>query len=173
MKVVAEYLDIVNENDEVIGRDTRENVHKNHQIHREVHVFVLNSRGDILVQKRSAKKDDRPGYYDASVGAQVSSGESYEQAAKRETEEELGFVPLKLEKVCDYHSYSARQRVNRRLFVCHSAGPFKIEAEEVESAEFYSPETIKQEIEKGEKKFTDGFKISLHKYLENRASKGT
>jgi len=164
----AEYLDIVNESDEVTGRDTRENVHKNHQIHRGIHVLILNSGGDVLVQKRSMKKADRPGYYDASVGGQVSSGEPYEQSAKRETEEELGFVPLKLEWVCDYNAYSKRQKEKRRLFTCYSDGPFEIDKEEVESVEFWPVEKIQKEIEKGEKKFTDGFKISFSKYLENK-----
>lgn len=165
---MTEYLDIVNEADEVLSRDTRENVHKNHNTHRGIHVFVLNSRGEILVQKRSMKKDDRPGYYDASVGAQVISGESYEQAAERETKEELGFSPSDLEKICDYHSYSTRQRENRRLFACHSDGPFDIDTEEVESVEFSSIKRIQEEIEKGEKKFTDGFTISFNKYIENK-----
>src|SRR4030042_2122336 len=109
-----EYLDIVDEHDNVIGKDLRENVHKAHQIHRGVHVFVINKNGELLVQKRSESRKDRPGYYDASVGAQVQSGESYEEAAFRETKEELGFSPKKLIKICDYKSYSERQRENRR-----------------------------------------------------------
>jgi len=163
---MAEYLDIVDENDQVIGRDTRKNVHAQHLIHRGVHVFVINSQGEILVQKRSQKKDYYPGFYDASVGAQVLSGEAYQQAAVRETQEELGFKPQKLIKVGDYQSYSDRQRENRRLFVCFYEGPFKIDKKEVEWVRFYSPEKIEVEIKRGKKKFTEGFKLSFQEYLK-------
>jgi len=162
---MTEYLDIVDEKDRVIGRDTRKNIHAQHLIHRGVHVFVVNSRGEILVQKRSQKKNYYPGFYDTSVGAQVLSGETYKEAAIRETQEELGFKPKKLIKICDYHSYSDRQRENRRLFLCFHEGPFKIDKEEVESACFFSSKRIEDEIKKGKKKFTEGFKISFKKYI--------
>ena len=163
---MEEYLDIVDENDLVIGRDTRDNVHNNFQIHRGVHVFVINSKGEILLQKRSATKSDRPGYFDASVGAQVASGESYEEAAVRETNEELGFVPGNLVKICDYKSYSTRQRENRRLFTCIHDGPFNFDPVELESVQFLSSSEIQDMIESA-KPFTDGFKISLEHYLKS------
>lgn len=163
---MEELLDIVNEQDEVVGKDTRKNVHDRHEIHRGVHVFVINSSGKVLLQKRSEKKDYYPGYFDASVGAQVFSGESYGEAATRETKEELGFKPDKLEFICDYKSYSERQRENRRLFVCYSEGPFKIDKGELESIEFYNLDVIQKEINDGKMKFTEGFKISFTKYLK-------
>lgn len=163
---MTEFLDIVDEEDSVIGKDTRENIHARHEIHRGVHVLVINSKGEVLLQKRSEKKDYYPGYYDSSVGAQVLSGESYEQAAKRETKEELGFTPKRLVKICDYNSYSKRQREKRRLFVCFSDGPFEIDKNEVELVDWFSPERISREIEKWEIKFTEGFTISFKKYNE-------
>jgi len=163
--MVEEYLDIVNEEDEVVGRDTRKNVHDNYQIHRGVHVFVINHKGEILLQKRSEDRDNYPGYYDSSVGAQVSSGETYEQAAERETFEELGFRPSNLERVCDYNSYSSKQREKKRLFKCIYDGPFNIDKVEVDFIEWYTIDQIKKEIEKKEKKFTNGFKLSFEGYL--------
>lgn len=165
---MTEYLDIVDEEDNVIEKDTRKNVHARHEIHRGVHVFVINSKREMLVQKRSENKDYYPGYYDASVGAQVLSGESYEQAAARETEEELGFAPKNLEKICDYNSYSTRQREKRRLFVCRENGPFKIDKNEVESTDWLSLKKINNEIEKGEIRFTEGFMISFQNYMDHK-----
>ncbi len=65
----AEYMDIVNEADEIIGRDTRERVHARHEIHRGVHVFVVNAAGELLLQRRAETTRDYPGYWDASAGA--------------------------------------------------------------------------------------------------------
>ncbi|MFC1790197.1 NUDIX domain-containing protein [Patescibacteria group bacterium] len=147
--------------------NTRKNIHKNYQIHRGVHVFVSNSNKELLIQKRSEKKDYYPGFFDASVGAQVLATESYKNAALRETQEELGFKPKSLTKICDYKSYSSRQKENRRLFVCQSNGPFKIDKEEVEFVKFYPIEGVREEINKGEKQFTEGFKISFENFLRN------
>lgn len=165
---MPEYLDIVDEQDNVIGKDTRDAIHEQHRIHRGIHVFVLNSKKEILIQKRAQTKSDRPGYLDASVGAQVRSGESYEEAAIRETKEELGFTPEKLIKVCDYHSYSDRQRENRRLFITTYNGRFVKDPNEVDSIQFLSIDQIQQLKESGEP-FTAGCLISLQhlfKYLE-------
>src|SRR3989338_5690823 len=120
MSEMEEYLDIVDINDIVIGRDTRKNVHDNYQIHRGVHVFVVNSLGEILLQKRSMEVTDYKGYWDSSVGCQVRSGETYLQAAERETPEELSFNPTDLEEICKYNAYSTRQKEKRTLYICHN-----------------------------------------------------
>lgn len=160
-----EYLDIVDEQDNLIGRNTRKKVHDDFQIHRGAHILVINSKGKLLLQKRSLNKDYYPGFFDISVGAQVIACESYLETAFREIKEELGFQPQKLIKICDYKSYSKRQKENRRLFFCHFEGPFKIDKNEVEFIEFFSPKTIKEEIEGNKKRFTEGFKISFDRYL--------
>src|SRR5580700_5303083 len=102
-------MDVVNEYDEVIGQDTRKHIHDTHQIHRGVHVLIRNSKEEILIQRRSFSKDYYPGYYDISVGAQVSSGESYEDAARRELTEELGChtTDLILTPIAYYDAFSS------------------------------------------------------------------
>ncbi|MBD3363498.1 NUDIX domain-containing protein [Candidatus Dojkabacteria bacterium] len=120
----------------------------------------------ILIQQRSRGKKDRPLFYDASVGAQVSSGETYEKAAHRELFEELGIRGLKFEKICKYKSFSKRQREIRTLFVAFSDGPFKSDEKEIEKIEFKTIEEITTELKKEKLQYTDGFKISFSKYLE-------
>lgn len=152
---MSEYMDIVNEADEVIGRDTRENVHANHAIHRGVHVFVVSGAGLLLVQQRSPDRPYYPGYWDASAGGQVMSGESYEKAASRELLEELGCHGGPLELVGNYNSYSHRQREKRALFVHTCEGPFEFDTGEIDSIEFASAELINERLTAG--LFTEGF----------------
>ena len=83
-------LNIVDEDDNVIGQESRENIHKNGILHREIHVWIYNTKGDILFQKRSMTKDTYPGLLDASAGGHVELNDSYEKAAIRELEEETG-----------------------------------------------------------------------------------
>lgn len=83
-------LNIVDENDNIIGKDTRENIHKNGLLHREIHVWIFNSKGEILFQRRSKKVETFPNLLDASVGGHVEIGDDYLEAAVKELEEETG-----------------------------------------------------------------------------------
>jgi isopentenyl-diphosphate delta-isomerase len=165
----TEYLDIVDEADTVIGKDTRSAVHEGHHIHRGIHVFIINNRGEILIQQRAMTKDDRPGYYDASVGAQVLSGETYEQAAWRESYEELGIKSIKLEQITKYKSFSDRQREIRTLFTAYSDGPFEINKTEVAKVLFLPVEKIVDMVESRKVHFTTGFTISLTHYIKRKS----
>jgi 16S rRNA (adenine1518-N6/adenine1519-N6)-dimethyltransferase len=88
----GEIFDVVDADDQVIGTATRAEVHAQRLTHRAVHVFVFNKRGDLLLQKRSHLKDMCPGLWDSSVSGHLDSGESYEVAAVRELEEEMGIT---------------------------------------------------------------------------------
>lgn len=52
-----EILDIVNENNELINkRETRKYIHDNFLWHRHVSCWIINEKGEILLQKRAAQK---------------------------------------------------------------------------------------------------------------------
>tara|TARA_R100000027_G_scaffold38198_2_gene28176 strand:- start:3738 stop:4259 length:522 start_codon:yes stop_codon:yes gene_type:complete len=85
-----EWFDVVDENDRVIGKETRGEVHRKKLLHRAIHVFVFNSSGQLYLQKRSATKDTAPNRWVSSCSGHVDSGEDYETAARRELGEELG-----------------------------------------------------------------------------------
>jgi len=90
---------VVDKNDKILGTATRNECHSNKNlIHRGIYVIVFDSKGRILLQKRSMKKDLGPGLWGVSVGGHCAPGESYEDTAKREMKEELG-ISLKLEKI--------------------------------------------------------------------------
>ncbi|MEW6002498.1 MAG: NUDIX domain-containing protein [Nitrospirota bacterium] len=88
-----ELLEVINYKGEVIDILPRSVIHGNPSlIHRVIHVLVFNSRGELLLQKRSIKKDVAPGRWDTSVGGHVNPGESLLQAVSREMKEELGIT---------------------------------------------------------------------------------
>ena len=61
MNYSEEIFDIVNERDEVVGQNTRREVHARGLWHRAVHVLVFNARGEVFLQKRSMLKDTASG----------------------------------------------------------------------------------------------------------------
>src|SRR5512137_559613 len=91
--MAEEIFDVVNERDEVVGRNTRAEVHRFGLMHRAVHVLVFNRRGEIFLQKRSGLKDRQPRLWDSSASGHVDSGEDYDACALRELREELSWVP--------------------------------------------------------------------------------
>jgi len=87
-----EKLNIVDEKDNIIGEDTRENIHKKGLLRREVHVWLYNNEGGVLFQKRALNKDTFPGLLDASIGGHVELNETYEEAAIKEAKEETDIM---------------------------------------------------------------------------------
>lgn len=89
-KMTEEYLDILDESGNKTGeKRSYLEAHEKGLIHTAVHVWIVNSRNEIIIQKR---KDDRrfyPGHWDISAAGHVSAGQTSLEAAMRETEEEL------------------------------------------------------------------------------------
>jgi len=85
-----EMLEVVDENDNIIGLETREKVHKEGLLHREIHVFFLTPKGEIIFQHRAKDKDTYPDKLDATVGGHVDPSMTYEETAVKECKEETG-----------------------------------------------------------------------------------
>lgn len=91
-----ELLDVVNDEDIVIGQEMRSTVHRNGLQHRGVHVFLFSEDGKMLIQKRSADRASSPSMLDCSVSEHVQAGESYLEAAIRGMKEEMGVEGIDL-----------------------------------------------------------------------------
>ncbi|GAA5482473.1 16S rRNA (adenine(1518)-N(6)/adenine(1519)-N(6))-dimethyltransferase RsmA [Haloferula sargassicola] len=94
-----EVFDVVDEADEVVGQATRREVHDKDLMHRAVHIFAINGRGELLLQRRSLLKDRHPGVWDSSAAGHLDSGEDYPSAAVREMEEEMGITEVEPREV--------------------------------------------------------------------------
>jgi 8-oxo-dGTP pyrophosphatase MutT (NUDIX family) len=90
MNPAEELLDVVDEHDEVVGRAPRVEVYARGLIHRCAFIQVRDAEDRIFVHRRTSTKLVYPSLYDMFVGGVVGAGESYDDAALREAEEELG-----------------------------------------------------------------------------------
>lgn len=143
-----EFLDIVNEKDEIIGKASQKDIYEKHFQHRIVHILIFNKKEEMALQLRSKKKNFTPEHWSTSAGGHVQSGETYEQAASRELEEELG-IKTKL-KFLFKDLYDDRSRLGMKKFLgvfrTVYEGPFKINPDEVEKIEFFSLDKIQKMI---------------------------
>lgn len=138
----AEVFDVVDESDRVVRAEPREIVHVNNLLHRAVHMLLFNSRGELLLQKRSIWKDRNPGCWDSSAAGHLDTGESYTEAARRELHEELGVEAPALELIgrltpCEQTGWEFIE-----VFRGVHEGPFSPAPLEVETAAFFNKEAV-------------------------------
>lgn len=167
-----EILDIVDEHDRVIGQAPRHRVYAEKLRHRAAFVLVRDADDRIFVHRRTDRKLVFPSRYDMFVGGVLGTGETYDEAARREAAEELGVAELAaptplfrfLYETPEYSWWSAIYEV------CHD-GPVDPQPEEVAWYAFLTEEEL-------ERKFTewnwvpDGFE-AYRRLLEHRRSRSS
>ena len=89
----GEIVDIVDDDNRVIGRAARSQMRARHLPHRASYLVCRNGAGRYLVELRTLSKDYAPGKFGACVGGLMRSGEDPELAARRELFEEVGLDP--------------------------------------------------------------------------------
>lgn len=86
-----EYIDIFDENNNPIGeKKEKQQAHEDGNFHRTVHVWIINDKNELLLQKRSATKKTHPNCWDISGAGHIKAGETISDGAIRELKEELG-----------------------------------------------------------------------------------
>jgi isopentenyl-diphosphate delta-isomerase len=153
-----EIFDVCNERDEVIGQNTRAEVHRLDLMHRAVHVLVFNRRGEVFLQKRSMTKDTFPGAWDSSASGHLDSGEDYDACAVREVREELGIVmerpPERLFKIAAC-AETGQEHVWVYRYDCE--GPFCLHPEEIEGGEWFTAVQVDEALRTRRDQFASAF----------------
>ena len=138
-----EIFDVVDDRDEIVGRQSRSEVHRLGLKHRAVHVVLFNGRGKIFLQKRSMKKDCFPGAWDSSASGHLDVGESYDTCAVRELREELGVeVQRPLERLFKIDACPETGQEFVWVYRLVAEGPFTLQPEEIERGDWFTPEEL-------------------------------
>lgn len=150
-----EYLDVVDEHDKPLGvKKLRTEIHRDGDWHREVHVFVYNGKGELLLQLRGPNQEMYPNCWDVSVGGHVSAGSNYLEGALKELEEELGIKarPEELQEIMyqlrDESIDNLRHVINRKhrkVYAYRFAGraeDLKPEEGTITALEFFTKEEM-------------------------------
>lgn len=138
----TEWVDIVNEDNEVVAQASRKNMRAQRLRHRATYIVVHDGMGRVLVQRRTEIKDFMPGMLDATAGGVVQADEQLLESARREAEEELGIAGVPFAEHGQFYFEDEHCRVWGGLFSCVSHGPFALQAEEVSEVSWMTPEEI-------------------------------
>lgn len=68
----------------------RAEIHRLGKYHRAIHLYLLNSENELMLQRRALTVDNFPGTLSISVLGHVDAGETSASTVRREIEEELG-----------------------------------------------------------------------------------
>lgn len=167
MGAADEVVVIVDEHNHIVGAVPRREMRAKRLRHRSTYILVFNSRGELYVQKRTLTKDVFPGYYDVAAGGVVLAGETYEQGAERELEEEMGIRGVPLHRLFDFYFEDEHTRLWGCAFSCVYNGAVVLQEEEIESGAFMPVSDILRRAET-EPYTPDGLYV-LQRYLSGQA----
>lgn len=167
-----ELFDICDENGEVTGKVTERSVaHASGIPHRTAHIWVVRQIADgsweVLLQKRSAEKESFPLCYDTSSAGHVGAGDSFEESAYRELQEELGItaLPGELEYAGKYYAEDLNREFHGKPFLDREVSAvyvyrkevdekkLRLQKEEVESVRWLDYHTCLKLVRQGDQRF--------------------
>jgi len=155
--VHGEMFDVVDEQDHVLRKASRHEVHKHGWRHRAVHIFVFNRAGELFLQKRSRWKDMHPLRWDSSAAGHLNAGDDYEETALREIHEEMGVEVAQVKLLARIEAGAMTGWEFVHLFRAEHEGPFRLPPAEIETGGFFPLEVIREWIERRPEDFATGF----------------
>ena len=131
----SELVDVLDDAGLVVGQVTRREMRARRLAHRSTYILVFDRGGRLFVHLRTAGKDVYPSHWDVCVGGVLAAGESFDDGAARELEEELG-VTAPLERLFPFRYADDATVVHGMVYRTTHDGPFRLQAEEVVRGEF-------------------------------------
>lgn len=89
---MEEQVILVDEQDNPIGLMPKLEAHQKAVLHRAFSVFILNSKGELMLQQRAKHKYHSPGLWTNTCCSHQRQGETNIQAGMRRLQEEMGFT---------------------------------------------------------------------------------
>lgn len=151
-----ELVDIVDENNNLTGEvEDRWVAYEKGKWRRTVSSWIMNKKGEVLIQKRALTKRRTPGKW-SKTGGQVDKGESVGEAIFREVKEELGIeIPKEQIKVVNIKKNEINRHFsyNYIFVVDYKIEEYTIQKEEVDEVKYVSIEEIEESARKKDERY--------------------
>ena len=151
-----EQLIIVNNLDKVIGYKERDKI-TSKDIYRISVLWIINSKGMVLLAKRALSEKKGPGKWGPGVAGTIAKGETYFSNIMKEAKEELGLINI-------YPVRGEKDRIKKKdenyfrqwyhISINKNLSEFKLDKDEVSEVKWFRKDDLIKEIKKNPKKFT-------------------
>mgnify|MGYP003683501063 CR=1 FL=1 len=169
--MTKENVILVNENDEQIGLMEKIEAHEKALLHRAFSVFILNDKGELMLQQRALHKYHSPGLWTNTCCSHQRDGESNINAGKRRLQEEMGFVTELAEAVSFIYKAPFDNGLTEHEYDHVMVGTYndepKINPDEVASWKWMDVQAVKDDIAANPDEYTAWFKIIFDKFYEH------
>jgi len=172
--MLDEILDLVSPDDIVIGQLSRSEVYAQKLSNfRVVNAFVVNDKGQIWIPRRTKTKRLFPLCLDASMGGHVMSGETYEQAFARETQEELGIDVnhISYEMIGRLNPHNHKTSAFMQVYVIHLNQVDNYNTHDFCESFWLTPEECIEKLHSGDKGKGDLLKIIQQLFIPMTTNK--
>lgn len=163
---------LVDEQDNPVGTMGKMEVHEKALLHRAFSVFIFNSKGEMLLQKRAAKKYHSAGLWTNACCSHPRPGEETLPAAQKRLHEEMGFNTALREAFSFTYKAPFQNGLTEHefdhVFIGRFDGLITPNPDEVADYCYQSIDELKSSIQSHPHKYTEWFKIALpqlEKYL--------
>lgn len=161
-----EQVILVDDADNQIGVMEKMEAHEKALLHRAFSVFLFNSKGEMLLQRRALSKYHSAGLWTNSCCSHPRPGESTLDAAKRRTKEELGIQP----NIAHAFSFMYKASFDNGLtehefdhvFIGNWDNEVDFNPEEVAEIRYQTIDDIRKEMNDSPQNYTEWFKIAFH-----------
>lgn len=159
---------LVDEKDNEVGVGEKLKVHQEGKLHRALSIFIFNSKGEMLLQKRAKTKYHSAGLWTNTCCSHPRPGESLEEATHRRLKEEMG-IDCDLKKVFCFVYKVNLDNLTEHEFDHVLIGKFDGNPvpnnEEADGWKWVKPRELKQDVKKNSENYAYWFKLILDKVL--------
>ncbi len=170
--MTEEQVVLVDENDQEIGSMGKQEAHEKGLLHRAFSVFLMNDKGEWLLQQRALSKYHSPGLWTNACCSHPRKGETTIDGAHRRLMEELGIEVAELLKT--YHFlYKADvgggmiEHELDHVYVGLYNGVPNFNKDEVADYIYISLEDLELDIAQNPDKYTEWFKITFNDFKKH------
>ena len=154
-------ITVVNEQDEVLGGMPLPDAIAQGAIRRVSRIFIYNTSGELLLQKRS-QHVMKPGLWDHSASGHVDIGNTYDQTAEQEVCEELSLCDIELSPLIPPRRATELGTGNFYVAAYSAVVPtgqtVTVSPHEVAAVEWFSEDALARAISEKPESFTPAFR---------------
>ena len=160
---------LVDKNDEEIGIEEKVKAHQEGKLHRAFSIFIFNSKGQLLLQRREKTKYHCGGLWSNTCCSHPRPGETLKDATHRRLKEEMGF-DCEIKKSFHFvyqveFNNGLIENEYDHVFIGKFDGDPNPNPDEVDAWKWVSIDGLKEDIDKNPEQYTPWLKIIIKEHF--------